>query len=357
MLSLLLLFPSIVCAVAPMLSFLALIWWLDRYDREPIWLLLLTFLWGGIGGVLFGLVASLTMLTPFLFPGLGGLNSDAIGAVVIAPICEEPAKAVFLLIVLWNRCFDNTTDGFVYGAAAGLGFGMTENLLYFNSAASGTGVETVIAWGSTVVIRTFYSAVMHGLSTSIVGASLGFARFRSWPALIVCGGLGLTVALGIHALWNGLLTVDEVYELGGVLQTLNFVVFPFEVLTAFALFQLALFDEHRTIRRELTDEASIGTIPSHHPDILASWIRRQAHGWAPTGLDRARYIQATTSLALRKRQARLVHGARGEFYRDEVYRLRRVIARLLSNATPHADLRAEVSPVAVPKSETPLSTT
>ena len=35
---------SVVCAVVPMLVFLATIWWMDRYDREPLWLLGLTFL-------------------------------------------------------------------------------------------------------------------------------------------------------------------------------------------------------------------------------------------------------------------------------------------------------------------------
>jgi RsiW-degrading membrane proteinase PrsW (M82 family) len=326
LLSLLLLIPSVFFAVAPMLVFLSIVWWLDRYDREPIWLLLLTFLWGAIGGVLFGLVGSMTMLTPFLLPGLSGVNMDAVGAVLVAPLCEEPAKAIFLLIVLWNRCFDNTTDGFVYGAAAGLGFGMTENLLYFNSAAGGD----LWSWGTTVVVRTFYSAVMHGLSTSLVGAALGFSRFRSWPALIASGILGLGAAMSVHALWNGLLTLDDAYGFGGMLHTLDLVIFPFEVLLAFCLFQLALFDEHRTLRKELEDEASRGTIPKDHPYILSSWIQRSRSHWVPPGLRKDRYIQASTALALRKRQAAMCPGPSGEFYRDEVYRLRRVLVLLLA---------------------------
>ena len=72
-----------------------------------------------------------------------GVDPDTVaamvGPVLVAPLVEEPCKALFLAYVIWNRHFDNMTDGFVYGAAAGLGFGMTENLLYFVSACGDLG--------------------------------------------------------------------------------------------------------------------------------------------------------------------------------------------------------------------------
>ena len=51
----------------------------------------------------------------------------------LAPLIEEPTKAIILFAIVRSRHFDNTTDGFVYGAAAGLGFAMTENFMYFGS--------------------------------------------------------------------------------------------------------------------------------------------------------------------------------------------------------------------------------
>lgn len=326
---LLLLIPSALSATLPMLTFLALIWWLDRYDREPIWLLALTFLWGAIGGVLFGIMGSLTLMSPLPYLPLDAALSDAASTVIIAPLAEEPAKAAFLLVVMWNRNFDNMTDGFVYGAAAGLGFGMTENFMYFTSVAFG---GDATAWVQTVIIRTLYSAVMHASASSIVGAALGFARFRGCFTLVLSGAGGLGLAMAVHMLWNGLITLDVLSGGSGKLQTANMIIFPFEVLLLFVVFQLCLFEESHTIHRELADEASRGLIPQHHPAILASWLRRHRRDWVPRGVDHTRYVQATTSLALRKHQARMAPGPQGEFYRDEVYRLRRQVGALLGRS-------------------------
>lgn len=322
----LLVLPSALCAVAPMLTALTLVWWLDRYDRKPLWLLGLTFLWGAIGGILVALTANtgLAILVDVL--GFAPDNAEAIGAVIGAPLIEEPAKAAFLLIVLWNRGFDNMADGFVYGAAAGLGFGMMENFVYFTSVGMDGGL---LSWIGTVVIRTFYSALMHGTATSIVGASLGFGRFKH--PLVRIGSLcvGFPLAMGMHALWNGLITLDQGQQ--GAWAIADFVAFPLELLVVFAVFQLALFDESRTIRRELEGEVALGLIPKDHPAILASWWRRRRTDFVPTGVDHRRYVRAATSLALRKSHLRMA-GVGAEFYRDEVVRLRRTLALLARRA-------------------------
>ena len=56
MVSVVLSIASTVCACVPMFAFLVAVWWLDRYDREPVWLIGLTFLWGAIGGVVLSLI-------------------------------------------------------------------------------------------------------------------------------------------------------------------------------------------------------------------------------------------------------------------------------------------------------------
>ena len=82
----------------------------------------------------------------------------------------------------------------------------------------------------TVVVRTLYSALMHASATSVVGAALGFARFRGCLTLTVSGVLGLALAMGIHALWNGLLTLDTLGGFGGALFGMNLLLFPLEFL-------------------------------------------------------------------------------------------------------------------------------
>ena len=249
------------------------------------------------------------------------------GTVLIAPLIEEPTKALVLPLVLRSRHFDNATDGFVYGAAAGLGFGMTENFLYFVGGA----VEgDVAAWAATVVVRTFFSAVMHATASSVVGALLGWAMLRGWPTKILAGATGLMVAMTIHGVWNGLITADQLLGTNGMLFLADLLLFPVELAIVFGAFQLCLWDEHRRICDELQHEAHEGTIPAAHVPILASYLRRQRRGWVPAGTDHHAYVRAATTLAFRRGQARAARGERRMSYERDVDRLRAELRRLLS---------------------------
>jgi RsiW-degrading membrane proteinase PrsW (M82 family) len=326
---------SIVMAVVPMVGMLLLIWWTDRYHREPLWLFGLTFLWGGIGGVIFALIGNTALditLTPVAFLLDQAANSGqafqiAIGPTIVAPLVEEPAKAIILLVIITSRQFDNITDGFVYGAAAGLGFGMTENALYFLSVVGDSQV-----WFDTVAIRTAFSAVMHGTATAMVGAGLGWGRFRGWPGMLVGGTIGMGLALSLHAMWNGLLTMGATTEYHAFLSRLDLFLLPIIVAIVIACFQLSLFVQSRTILRELTDEARLGTLPLDHARIVASWFKRQRYTWVPEGVDHRRYVDAATTLALRKYQCRLPRGRRVPFYQDDVLRLRKQIKAMLEHS-------------------------
>lgn len=308
---------SVLCASIPMLCFLFLVYWLDRHDREPIWLFGLTFAWGAIGSILLALIGSSLLMIP-LELALGPELADQLSAVLIAPLVEEPTKALILFAVMFSRHFDNATDGFVYGAAAGLGFGMTENFFYFTDAAAS---GDAASWVMTVVIRTFYSALMHAGATSCVGAMLGFARFRGWGWKIAALPIGFGAAMGMHALWNGLLTLDE-FAHSGVYTMANFILFPVEFLVLIGVFQLAVWDERATLRRELADEVQQGTLPLRHASAIASYFRRGRPDWLPRGVPHWPYVRAATTLAFRKHQCRNASTRGYAFYADEVLRLR-----------------------------------
>ena len=314
---------SVPCAVLPVLGFLWLIWWMDRYDREPLWLFALAFFWGAGGGAVIALGSAHAAAS-------AGGDLTALDMMRIAPFIEEPAKALILLVIVGSKHFDNTTDGFVYGAAAGLGFGMTENFFYFSHAAQGA---DLVAFALLVATRSLYSALMHAAATSVIGASLGWAKFRRGPARFAVLPAGLTVAIGIHALWNELLAAGAAGSLA--LGLLDFVLFPVEFGILFAIFQLCLLDEKRILDRELQEEVDLGVIPPQHLAFLGAYRKRSLPGWLPKAMDHRAYVRAATTLAFRKHQLR--NTAAPDFYAVEVTRLRQRILQLLvgGGIAPH----------------------
>ena len=62
-------FVSLIVAVAPLVALLFFIWWVDRYDREPLKYVFAAFLWGGLGAIAFSILgteAGIRMLGGFM---------------------------------------------------------------------------------------------------------------------------------------------------------------------------------------------------------------------------------------------------------------------------------------------------
>jgi protease PrsW len=315
---------SVFAAGVPMLAFVVIVVLLDRYEREPWWLVGLAFGWGAIGAVGLAVVAGLVLMFPLAL--LGPELSDFVSTTFLAPMIEEPAKALVLLLIARSRHFDNATDGFVYGAAIGFGFGMSENFLYFASAAVD---GSPMAWLWLVVVRTLFTAVMHGCSTALVGAALGATRFRPLRFKLLVVPLGLFAAMTVHGLWNGPLAMEAALDTDGVVGALSYLLLPVEFLALFALYQVCLLGESRMIRRELAVEAAAGLLPAEHPPRIASWWARfSARSWLPEGVEPRPYIEATTLLAFRRHQHELDPG--NEFCAQEVERLRAEVRTLLA---------------------------
>ncbi|MBM76715.1 MAG: hypothetical protein CMK59_15010 [Proteobacteria bacterium] len=314
------LIASIVLSVLPLTCFLFIVWWLDRFDREPVWLVGVSFGWGAIGAVLIAVILSLIMLVPFTLI-LGDSAAGAVGAMFIAPLVEEPAKALILLLIMHSRHFDNTTDGFVYGAACGLGFAMTENFMYFLDAAS-SGDATMFF--TTVAIRTFYSATMHAGASSIIGASLGYIKYTRTLFKWLLPPCAVALAMGMHSLWNSLLTLEGLVNnfTEGTLVGLNLVLFPLELLFLFSIFGFCIIQEGRLIRRELQDE-----VPQTHIKHLSGYFRRFQSGWFPSKIKKEEYLKLTTLLAFRKHQSRQYPS---DTLNKEIDDIRKKISQVLS---------------------------
>lgn len=312
-----LIISSALAAIIPMSVYLFLIWKFDKYDREPFKFVFANYLWGAIGAIVLALIGSI-LFTSFVSLFIKDeLTLSRFGAVVIAPIIEEITKGLFLIITVTSRKFDNITDGIVYGGAIGLGFGMTENFLYFISF--GTSVPN---WISLVIVRSLFSAVMHCVATATLGAFFCFAKFKSTGVKIFLGFTGLFIAMTIHAIWNLTLSFDNIAPLGFLFLFISLIIF-------LAVFYISIRGERKVIFEELLEEVESGLIPKNHLDILST-AKRERKGWME---ERSRkiYIKAATTLAFRKMQVRNSSGASRMFYEKDIQNYRSFIYNLLYN--------------------------
>lgn len=322
-------FLSLLAGVIPIAIYAAVLWWFDRYEKEPLWLLAVTFLWGAIPAIILSLIAELILGLPVSVLG-EGLLANVVESGGVAPIVEEIAKAAALLglFVFLRREFDNVLDGIIYGALVGFGFAMTENVFYFLGSLF---TEGWAEWGVVVFLRAIVFGLNHAFFTSLTGAALGFARLSraAWEKWLV-PPFGLGLAIAFHAIHN----------LGASLAALNCMTVLFSLLTdwggvlvIFVVILLAAQQEKKWISQELKEEVAGGVLSPADYALTISYRQRFVVRWgALLGQSWQRWrqlgrlFQLATELAFKKYQLRTAGD--GEDTRAEIARLRNQIVTL-----------------------------
>jgi RsiW-degrading membrane proteinase PrsW (M82 family) len=290
---------GMVLAVLPVPVYVALALWVDRYEKEPVWMLAAAFLWGATGAVFFAFVFN--SLFSGIFGAFGGEGAAGFGGSVLsAPYVEELAKgAALFLFFVWKRDeFDNVIDGVVYAAMVGLGFAMTENISYYGAAlAEGSGGQVV-----TFVMRGVISPFSHPLFTAMTGIGLGLSRETlRRPLQAAAPVAGLAAAMFLHALWNLSAQLGAAF-LGMYLLVM---VPAFAGLIGFVLYAQAR--ERKIIRANLVPYVSGGALSQAELAALCTFGGRlqalmaafSAGGMAGWGGER-RFQQAATELAFHR---------------------------------------------------------
>ncbi len=276
---------SIVLALIPLPLIWFCYWWLDRYEPEPRRYKIAAFVWGGVVAVGFALAVQLPLVE------LTDLD-DAQMATFVAPLTEEPAKGLFLLLTFlrWRRIIDGFLDGLIVAGLVGVGFAFTENIGYYAISYLGDLDPTVSgAEGatSTFVARGILSPFAHSLFLSMFGIALGLAvMVRSRTLKIALGVLGMAVSIGLHMLWNAVpsywIDVDAVSS--DVVQLSDVAPFLLVYLgmgaLLFAVGTLAIIvrvQQVRTLERSLSALAERGWIhPAEIPYLSRFAYRRAA---------------------------------------------------------------------------------
>jgi protease PrsW len=336
---------------------LAILWFLDRRERESPWLFAAAFLWGGLiatalalpfNTAFFKLVDDWLAHHPMLEVMLGPEAPLMLVAPISAPIAEELAKALGVLLLFWllRAEYDNMRDGIVYGALVGLGFTWFEAALYVANIYAKFGVA---AYGLQLGARyALFGLGGHALFTALFGASLGLARQTRRKWLCVLAPItGLCLAIAAHMLNNALplfaalariaagklpseteripdVGFFQAFVSGSLVQLTIFV--PFLLVMALAVWRSGVW-ERRVIREELASEVGRSVTPEEYQAIVGDRMLRTRRVDREPPKASAALVNAQSELAFRKRRVRddggdPEHDSLVAGWREDIRRLR-----------------------------------
>ena len=318
-------FLALFASVVPAILWSLFVWWCDRYEREPLGLVVVTFWWGAIPAVIFSILIEGVLSIPLRPLHLNSVLLDVVESGAVAPIVEEVLKglALLALFLALRHEFDGLLDGIIYGALVGFGFAMSENLLYFIGALmeGGLGNLTVV-----IFLRAILFGLNHAFFTAITGAGLGLARLsRNAAARWLLPLMGLFAAITFHAIHN----------LGTSLAQVNFLTFFVSVASDWAgvvvvaaIVLLAWYQEMTWIVAELADE--VGTTLTREEYVVAASYGRRLRQWlaGARGRQLGHLHHLATELAFKKHRLRTLGSAQEPKLSAEIVRLRERIGEL-----------------------------
>ena len=265
---------GLICATLPVPIYVMLLLWIDRYEAEPLWMLATAFFWGALVAVF---IAFLLNTANELIVTAATNNvrvGENFGAVISAPIVEESAKAFILLILFfWKKDeFDGIIDGIVYAGMVGLGFAMTENILYYGRAVQGgLGSLTLI-----FILRGMAAPFSHPLFTSMTGIGLGWSRQSDNGFVkVTMPVLGFMLAILMHATWNGSATYGRGF---GFFVAYFMIMGPAFIITLMVIF-FSLRREGRIVRQFLYPDYQRGVFDPQEYEKLCSIRGRMGMSW------------------------------------------------------------------------------
>jgi protease PrsW len=264
---------GLICATLPVPVYVMLLLWIDRYESEPLWMLATAFFWGAVVSVLIAFIFTTSVEIMAAVATHNRQIGENVGVVISAPIVEESCKAFILFILfLWRDEFDGVVDGIVYAGMVGLGFAMTENVLYYGRALQ-HGPETLKA---VFILRGMAAPFSHPLFTSMTGIGLGWSRESNNGFIkLVAPVLGFMLAVLMHATWNGSAVYGGDY---GFIAAYFGIMAPALIITLMVVY-FSLRREGRIVRQFLYADFQNGFFDPQEYEKLCSIRGRMGMSW------------------------------------------------------------------------------
>ena len=156
----------VIYAIAPVVIIALYIYFRDKYDKEPILMLIKALVMGMLTVIPVLLMESFFMEFLPLFDFSTRLSAFY-NAFIVAAFTEESWKFVALFLLIWkSKEFDEPIDGIVYAVFVSLGFAMVENIMYVMEG----GV-------SVALLRAFLAVPAHALFGVTMGYYMSLAKF------------------------------------------------------------------------------------------------------------------------------------------------------------------------------------
>ena len=187
----------LILALAPGIAIIIYIYLKDIHEPEPFSQLALGF---GLG-VLSMLLA--TGVTYMIYDNIHfddhSISDMAIKAFLIVALVEEVSKYIFIRGILFRSShFNEPFDGIIYSVMVGMGFALTENVIY-----------VINGGGGTAIVRMFTAVPAHALFAVIMGFFLGEAKLENRHTLLY-SVIALIVAILLHGTYDYFLFISFV---------------------------------------------------------------------------------------------------------------------------------------------------
>lgn len=287
----------------PAIIYAAIVYWLDRYEKEPKLLLGGVFIWGAVvaagAAYILNTVAGIGI---YFLVSDDALTNIATGS-FIAPLTEETLKGLAVLIVflIFRKEFDSVLDGIVYASITAIGFAATENTLYlYELGYLEDGWEGL--W-FLFFLRVVLGAWNHASYTAFTGIGLAVSRLNKNNLVRFLAPLaGLGISMFVHFLHNTLAAFGQ--DLGGLVML--FLVDWLGWLFIFAIILWAIRREKGWIQDQLREEVESGLLTPTQFQAATSAFQRNLITFSAltTGNYRAarRFYRLCIELAYKKHQ-------------------------------------------------------
>lgn len=187
-------------SVAPGLAICIYVYWKDRFEKEPLHLLIKCYFLGC--AAILPAVALNKLLRGF-FPIPDTWYEVTLFAFFVISLSEELCKFLVLRFYAYpKKEFNEPYDGITYAVMIAMGFATTENLLYVFSQDSFTDSVRV------GMIRMFTAVPAHATMAIMMGYFTGSAKFSSRPLKYLMRGF--VAAWVFHGVYDTFLAINNI---------------------------------------------------------------------------------------------------------------------------------------------------